>query len=69
MQRIVFNQITKKAIRAAKDQPRDLLMPLVDAQQARRALDYLVGFHLSPLLWKKCAPVYPQVACKVQRCA
>ena len=53
VQRIVFNQITKKAIRAAKDQPRDLLMPLVDAQQARRALDYLVGFHLSPLLWKK----------------
>ena len=51
--RIVFHQITKKAILAAKDQPRDILIPLVDAQQARRAMDYLVGFHLSPLLWKK----------------
>ncbi|HUG73980.1 MAG TPA: DNA topoisomerase, partial [Steroidobacteraceae bacterium] len=51
--RVAFYEITKKAIRAAIDQPRDLSMDLVNAQQARRALDYLVGFNLSPLLWKK----------------
>lgn len=51
--RVVFHQITKKAIQAAVDHPRALSMDLVDAQQARRALDYLVGFNLSPLLWQK----------------
>lgn len=51
--RVVFNEITKKAVRHAVDNPRDLSMDLVNAQQARRALDYLVGFNLSPLLWKK----------------
>jgi DNA topoisomerase-1 len=51
--RVVFNEITKKAIQEAVDNPRDLSMELVNAQQARRALDYLVGFNLSPLLWKK----------------
>jgi len=51
--RVVFNEITKKAIQEAIDNPRDLSMDLVNAQQARRALDYLVGFNLSPLLWKK----------------
>ncbi len=51
--RIVFNEITKTAIQAAVESPRDIAMDLVDAQQARRALDYLVGFNLSPLLWKK----------------
>ena len=51
--RVVFYEITKNAIRAAIEQPRDLSMDLVNAQQARRALDYLVGFNLSPLLWKK----------------
>lgn len=51
--RIVFHEITKVAIRAAVDHPRDISMDLVNAQQARRALDYLVGFNLSPLLWKK----------------
>lgn len=53
VQRIVFNQITKRAVQEALENPRDLLQPLVDAQQARRCLDYLVGFNLSPLLWKK----------------
>lgn len=53
VKRIVFNQITKRAIEESLAQPRELLQPLVDAQQARRALDYLVGFNLSPLLWKK----------------
>src|SRR5215813_10193888 len=51
--RVVFYEITKNAIRDAVAQPRDLSFELVNAQQARRALDYLVGFNLSPLLWKK----------------
>ncbi len=51
--RVVFHEITKKAIREAVANPRKLSIDLVDAQQARRALDYLVGFNLSPLLWKK----------------
>jgi len=51
--RVVFHEITKNAIRAAVRSPRDLSLALVNAQQARRALDYLVGFNLSPLLWKK----------------
>ncbi len=51
--RVVFHEITKKAIREAVANPRELSIELVDAQQARRALDYLVGFNLSPLLWKK----------------
>src|SRR6202045_4665157 len=49
----VFYEITRNAIRAAVGQPRGLSLELVNAQQARRALDYLVGFNLSPLLWKK----------------
>jgi len=53
MKRVVFHEITKSAVQHAIDEPRDILMPLVNAQQARRALDYLVGFNLSPLLWKK----------------
>ena len=51
--RVVFHEITKKAIQDAVAHPRPLSMDLVNAQQARRALDYLVGFSLSPLLWKK----------------
>jgi DNA topoisomerase-1 len=51
--RIAFHEITKTAIQAAVHHPRDISMELVNAQQARRALDYLVGFNLSPLLWKK----------------
>jgi len=51
--RVVFNQITKNAVQEAVANPRELSMDLVNAQQARRALDYLVGFNLSPLLWKK----------------
>src|SRR5579863_1082046 len=51
--RVAFYEITKNAIRAAVAEPRDVSEPLVNAQQARRALDYLVGFNLSPLLWKK----------------
>ncbi len=53
VKRVVFNEITKKTVQEAIANPRDLSMDLVNAQQARRALDYLVGFKLSPLLWKK----------------
>ncbi|TWT18965.1 DNA topoisomerase I [Luteimonas wenzhouensis] len=53
LRRVVFTEITPRAIREAMDQPRDIAGELVDAQQARRALDYLVGFNLSPVLWRK----------------
>jgi len=53
VKRIVFNEITKKAIDEAMASPLEINMQLVDAQQARSALDYLVGFTLSPLLWRK----------------
>lgn len=51
--RVVFHEITKQAVNDAVAHPRGLSMDMVNAQQARRALDYLVGFTLSPLLWKK----------------
>ncbi|MBS0590223.1 MAG: DNA topoisomerase I, partial [Proteobacteria bacterium] len=51
--RVVFSEITPHAIRDAVANPRRLSHPLIDAQQARRALDYLVGFNLSPVLWRK----------------
>jgi DNA topoisomerase-1 len=51
--RVEFFEITRNAVRQAIEAPRDLSLDLVNAQQARRALDYLVGFNLSPLLWKK----------------
>ena len=51
--RVVFNEITKHAVQEAVANPRHISDDLVNAQQARRALDYLVGFNLSPLLWKK----------------
>jgi DNA topoisomerase-1 len=53
VRRITFNEITRSAIRAAMAQPRDLDQPLIEAYLARRALDYLVGFTLSPVLWRK----------------
>ncbi|MEM1411680.1 MAG: DNA topoisomerase I [Pseudomonadota bacterium] len=51
--RVEFSEITKKAIQHAVNHPRQLSMDMVNAQQARRALDYLVGYNLSPLLWRK----------------
>ncbi|MDO8990871.1 MAG: type I DNA topoisomerase [Sideroxyarcus sp.] len=56
MQRVVFYEITESAVQAAVAHPREISIPLVNAQQARRALDYLVGFNLSPLLWRKIRP-------------
>ena len=56
MQRVVFYEITQSAVQDAVAHPREISMPLVNAQQARRALDYLVGFNLSPLLWRKIRP-------------
>ena len=56
LHRVVFTEITPRAIREAMTQPRHIAGDLVDAQQARRALDYLVGFNLSPVLWRKVQP-------------
>jgi DNA topoisomerase I len=53
VKRVVFNAITKSAVTEAMKNPRDVDMPLVRAYLARRALDYLVGFNLSPVLWRK----------------
>src|SRR5215472_6038927 len=53
IRRITFNEITRGAVRAAIAAPRDLDQPLIEAYLARRALDYLVGFTLSPVLWRK----------------
>ena len=56
LRRVVVTEITPRAIKEAMGQPRTIAEPLVDAQQARRALDYLVGFNLSPVLWRKVQP-------------
>ncbi len=53
VRRVVFNAITRRAVTEAMAHPRDIDMELVDAYLARRALDYLVGFTLSPVLWRK----------------
>jgi len=53
IQRVVFNEITKDAVTKAFENTREIQMPLVDAQQARRVLDRVVGYELSPLLWRK----------------
>ena len=52
-QRVTFNEITQKVVRESIQNPRDIDYDLVDAQQARRVLDRIVGYQLSPLLWKK----------------
>ena len=53
IERVVFNEITKKAVKNGIDNPRNIEPSLVDAYMARRALDYLVGFNISPILWTK----------------
>ena len=56
VKRVVFYEITKREVAKAIAEPREVAADLVNAQQARRALDYLVGFNLSPLLWRKVQP-------------
>ncbi|HEY0973280.1 MAG TPA: DNA topoisomerase, partial [Solimonas sp.] len=56
VKRVVFYEITQREVQNAIQNPRDISEDLVNAQQARRALDYLVGFNLSPLLWRKVQP-------------
>ncbi len=69
VERVTFNAITKAAVETAMRQPRQIDQALVDAYLARRALDYLVGFNLSPVLWRKLpAPARP-AACSRWRCA
>ena len=53
VERVVFNEITKKAVKNGIDNPREINTELVDAYMARRALDYLVGVNISPILWTK----------------
>src|SRR3989337_1493820 len=59
VERVTFNAITKPAILAAMKAPRELDTDLIDAYRARRALDYLVGFPLSPVLWRKLPGAKP----------
>ncbi|MGI6319836.1 MAG: type I DNA topoisomerase [Bacteroidales bacterium] len=56
VKRIAFHEITERAVKNAVDNPRDLNIDLVNAQQARRVLDRIVGFQLSPVLWRKVKP-------------
>ncbi|HZA20973.1 MAG TPA: toprim domain-containing protein, partial [Actinomycetota bacterium] len=56
VRRVTFNEITKRAVTEAFENPRTIDMALVDAQQARRAVDRIVGYKLSPLLWRTVGP-------------
>lgn len=66
--RIVFHEITKDAILNAIKNPRHIDLNLVDAQQARRVLDRIVGFELSPVLWKKSSRLYRPAAYRAWWC-
>ena len=69
VERVVFHEITERAVREAVAHPRQVATDLVNAQQARRALDYLVGFNLSPLLWRMWHRACRPGACRVRPCA
>jgi len=66
--RITFNEITKDAIQRAIQNPRMINEELVNAQQARRVLDRLVGFELSPVLWKKVETLFIRWTCAICGC-
>ncbi len=68
VERVVFNEVTSSAILAAMEQPRQLDMELIDAYRARRALDYLVGFSISPVLWRKLPGARSAAAYSLLRC-
>ena len=68
VERVVFNEVTKTAILAAMAQPRALDTELIDAYRARRALDYLVGFSISPVLWRKLPGARSAGRCSLSRC-
>ena len=65
----MFNEITSKAIKAAFEHPGEINENLVDAQQARRVLDRLVGYKISPCYGIRCAGDFPPGACRPWRCA
>ncbi len=69
VERVVFNEVTKSAILAAMENPRQLDLELINAYRARRALDYLVGFSISPVLWRKLPGRGRQDACNQWPCA
>ena len=67
LRRVTFNEITKKAVKAAFEHTRDVDENLVDAQQTRRVLDRLVGYQISPLLWDKVDAASAPAACRPSR--
>lgn len=67
--RVTFNEITKKVVSESIKEPRAIDQDLVDAQQARRVLDRIVGYQLSPLLWKKVRRGLSAAACSPSLCA
>lgn len=67
--RVLFNEITKNAILDAFKIPKQVNQDLVDAQQTRRILDRLVGYKVSPILWKTIGESFPQVVCRRSPCA
>ena len=60
---MTFNEITKSGVKNGMEHPRTINIDLVNAQQARRILDRIVGYKLSPFLWKRCAGVSPPDGC------
>jgi len=69
VKRVVFNEVTKSAVLEAFRHPRDVNRELVEAYLARRALDYLVGFTLSPVLWRNCREANRRGGCNRSPCA